>query len=133
LCQKIGLSLFSICLFFCSSKSFEKLGLLPEKKTGGKLWAGPPRKSAHVFLVDNLGRDCVALRFKKTACPKDISGFIVYCDKFIFCEAFSIEFVFVLGAGGDSSCAEGKDGASVAATGMVQARVAHFATPLKRM
>ena len=67
------------------------------------------------------------------ACPKDISGLIVYCDEFIFCGAISIEFVFVLGAGGDSSCAEGKDGASVAATGMVQARVAHFATPLKRM
>ena len=27
---------------FCSSESFKKLGLPPEKKTGGKLWAGPP-------------------------------------------------------------------------------------------
>jgi len=34
--------LFSVCLFFCSSESFKKLGLPPEKKTGGKLWAGPP-------------------------------------------------------------------------------------------
>jgi len=42
LCQKIGLYLFSVCLFFCSSESFEKLGLPPEKKNGGKLWAGPP-------------------------------------------------------------------------------------------
>jgi len=35
--------LFSVCLFFCSSESFKKLGLPPEKKnTGGKIWAGPP-------------------------------------------------------------------------------------------
>jgi hypothetical protein len=34
--------LFSVCLFFCTSESFEKLGLPPEKKNGGKLWAGPP-------------------------------------------------------------------------------------------
>ena len=41
-CQKKSLVLFTVCLFFCSSESFEKFGLPPEKKTGGKLWAGPP-------------------------------------------------------------------------------------------
>ena len=39
---KKSLVLFTVCLFFCSSESFEKFGLPPEKKTGGKLWAGPP-------------------------------------------------------------------------------------------
>ena len=50
MCQKIGLSLFSVCLFFCSSKNFEKLGLPPEKKTGGKLWAGPPPFSMAMWI-----------------------------------------------------------------------------------
>jgi hypothetical protein len=31
----------SVCFFF-SSESFKTFGLPPEKKTGGKLWAGPP-------------------------------------------------------------------------------------------
>jgi hypothetical protein len=31
-----------LSVFFCSSESFKKFGLPPEKKTGGKLWAGPP-------------------------------------------------------------------------------------------
>ena len=36
--KKKSLVLFTVCLFFCSSESFEKFGLTPEKKTGGKLW-----------------------------------------------------------------------------------------------
>jgi hypothetical protein len=36
--------LFTVCLLFCSSESFEKFGLPPEKKTGGKLWVRPPSK-----------------------------------------------------------------------------------------
>jgi hypothetical protein len=32
-CQKRRLILFTVCLFFCSSESFEKLDLPPEKKT----------------------------------------------------------------------------------------------------
>jgi hypothetical protein len=38
LSKKKSLVLFTVCLFFCSSESFEKFGLTPEKKTGGKLW-----------------------------------------------------------------------------------------------
>jgi hypothetical protein len=43
LCQKFGLSLFGVCLFFGGFWCIEKLGLPPEKKIiGGKTWAGPP-------------------------------------------------------------------------------------------
>jgi hypothetical protein len=35
---------FGLSVFF-SSESFDKFGLPPEKKTGGKLWARPPRGS----------------------------------------------------------------------------------------
>jgi hypothetical protein len=47
--------LFTVCLFFCSSESFEKFGLPPEKKTGGKLWAGPPIQN------NDLDRDGLAM------------------------------------------------------------------------
>ena len=41
-CQKIGLSLFGVCLFFGGFWPFKKLGLPPKKIIGGKTCAGPP-------------------------------------------------------------------------------------------
>ncbi len=48
--------LFTVCLFFCSSESFKKLGLPPEKKqNGGKLRAGPPN-DAEVAKVNEADK-----------------------------------------------------------------------------
>ena len=46
-CQKIGPSLFGVCLFFGGFWPFEKLGLpLPKKYIGGTTWDGPPTLAA---------------------------------------------------------------------------------------
>ena len=72
-------------------------------------------KNAHVVLENNIGRYCVTLCLKEMTCPKDITQFIIHCDKFGFCRTFSVEFLFVWRTG-DSSCAKSGDSTSLAAT-----------------
>jgi hypothetical protein len=52
-------------------------------------------KSACVVLENNIGRYCVTLCLKEMTCPKDITQFIIHCNKFEFCRTFLVEFVFV--------------------------------------
>jgi hypothetical protein len=66
--------LFTVCLFFCSSESFEKLGLLPEKKNWRKkIWANLKIEKINAITEDP---DSIMLVVKQKKMK-----FIDSCDK----------------------------------------------------